>query len=579
MLRYEYNPFRIVSDIPTPVRASLRRETNVRTFFRDGIAADLANSNGRIVSYVFSTQDVARDNHTIDTAGIDHRNFDRNPVFLWAHDATLPPIGRVLDLRVQGSKLVGEVQYAEADENPLADNVFRLVKGGFVSATSIGWIPVEWKYTSDRSRPGGIDFAKVELLEISQVPVPALPSALVTARAQGIDTRPIYEWTERMLDAGNLPATMRRSELEILRREAKMPTPKRDVQQTIVMPTRRAKFRSLAENVLAVARATTCHSIDDRLQRAPSGLNTEDPTAGGWLIEPEFSQQWITSIYGMSPFAGLCDRRQTDNPLGEVKIPGIDETSRADGSRNGGVLAVWPREGTAVNASIPRWKMIEFAGNKVQAYVFGTNELMNDAPMFEAHLNKVVPEELAFQLDLKIISGSGVGVPLGVLNSSALITVPKVGGQTAATIVNNNILDMWRRLPAPSRRNAIWLVNEDADAQLEILATDAAGPPNIYIPAGMCGNEYPLLKGKPTIAIEQCPVLGQLGDIILMDPSNYIIADGGIKTAVSLHAQFINDQAVLRFTWWVDGQPAFASPITPYNGSNTRSPFIALAPR
>src|SRR5581483_4499616 len=193
---------------------------------------------------------------------------------------------------------------------------------------------------------------------------------------------------------------------------------------------------SLAENVLAIVRAETGRGIDDRLVRAPSGLNTEDPTAGGWLTEPEFSQKWITSVYGMSPFAGMCDRRQTENKLGEVKIPGIDETSRADGSRNGGVLAVWPREGTAINASIPRWKMLEFAGNKVQAYVFGTNELMNDAPMFEAHLNKVVPEELAFQLDLKIINGSGAGVPVGVLNSNALITVPKVTGQAAATIVN-----------------------------------------------------------------------------------------------------------------------------------------------
>jgi len=562
----------------SPSVTSLRRDNNTRTLYREAVGVDLPNSSGRLVSYILSDTSVGRDNHVIAADAWILEPFLRNPVMPWAHDTSQPPIAKWIDIGTRGNKLIGTAEYADYETYPFADTIFRLVKGGFLNAVSTAWIPREFKYTTDRSRPGGIDFSKVELLEASQVPVPALPTALATARARGIDTAPLYQWAERALDGGQT-TTVPRSELEILRREAKMPTQAKRIAQSIVVPKRREKFRSLAENVLAIVRAETGRGIDDRLVRAPSGLNTEDPTAGGWLTEPEFSQKWITSVYGMSPFAGMCDRRQTENKLGEVKIPGIDETSRADGSRNGGVLAVWPREGTAINASIPRWKMLEFAGNKVQAYVFGTNELMNDAPMFEAHLNKVVPEELAFQLDLKIINGSGAGVPVGVLNSNALITVPKVTGQAAATIVNNNVLDMWRRLPAPSRRNAIWLVNEDADAQLELLATNAAGPPNIYLPAGVCGNEYPLLKGRPTIAIEQCPVLGQLGDIILMDPTQYIIADGGIKADVSVHVQFVNDQAVFRFTWWVDGKPAFATPITSYNGSVTRSPFVTLAAR
>jgi len=97
-----------------------------------------------------------------------------------------------------------------------------LVKGGFLSATSVSWNPLEWKYSTDRSRPGGIDFLKQELLEVSQVPVPALPAALVEARRRGIDTQPLAEWASRLLDGRAIPEKQRGA-LENLRRQAIMP--------------------------------------------------------------------------------------------------------------------------------------------------------------------------------------------------------------------------------------------------------------------------------------------------------------------------------------------------------------------
>ena len=115
------------------------------------------------------------------------------------------------------------MQYAERDEYAFADTIFRLTKGGYLNATSTGWIPLAWAAANDRARPGGLNFSRVELLEISQVPVPALPTALVTARAAGIDTQPLFDWAERMLDAGGF-VLIPRAELEQIRKEAKMPT-------------------------------------------------------------------------------------------------------------------------------------------------------------------------------------------------------------------------------------------------------------------------------------------------------------------------------------------------------------------
>lgn len=187
-----------------------------------GKVIDLPNSNGRLISYVLSDASVGRDNHVIAANAWDLKNFLRNPVMPWAHDTSQPPIAKWVDIGSRGDKLIGTAEYADFETYPFADTIFRLVKGGFLSAVSTGWIPREWKFSSDKSRPGGVDFSKVELLECSQVPVPALPTALVTARSQGIDTGPIYEWAERMLDSSDL-AVLPRTELELLRKEAKMP--------------------------------------------------------------------------------------------------------------------------------------------------------------------------------------------------------------------------------------------------------------------------------------------------------------------------------------------------------------------
>jgi HK97 family phage major capsid protein len=335
------------------------------------------------------------------------------------------------------------------------------------------------------------------------------------------------------------------------------------------------KFRSLAENVTAIVQAERGGVTDPRLVRAPAGASIGDPTGGGFLVEEAWSQELIGLAYEESLVAALCDRRPSASQLSAIKIPGIDETSRADGSRFGGIVSYWGGEGSAPPASLPKFKNVEISAKKLIALVYGTDELMADAPLFDAHLRRAIKAEFGFKLDLAVLSGTGAGVPLGILNSTALITVPKETGQAAGTIVKENVNKMFKRLPAPSRYSAVWLANEDADEQLEALG----GNPGTYVPAGVNGNFFPLLKGRPVITIEQCPTLGSVGDLVLVDLSKYVVVDGGMKSALSLHIRFDSDQALLRFTMRVDGKPGFTSPITPWNGGATRSPFIALGLR
>jgi HK97 family phage prohead protease len=176
----------------------------------------------RVLRYKFSDPSVARDGNTIASDAWQLGPFLTNPVFLWAHDADEPPIGRVVEIGTSGAALVGDVEYAERDLYPFADTIYQMVRAGFISATSVGFMPLKWSFPTEKTRIGGVDFKQVELLEISQVPVPALPTALVEARHAGIDTAPVFEWAERVLDRGNM-ILVPRTELEAMRRAAKMP--------------------------------------------------------------------------------------------------------------------------------------------------------------------------------------------------------------------------------------------------------------------------------------------------------------------------------------------------------------------
>jgi HK97 family phage prohead protease len=182
-------PFnRLASNLDVDARGLARLQTQT-----DGIAIG-GGTQSRSISFVLSDESVARDGHTIATKGWELDNFYRNPVVLWAHDSSQPPIGRMTYVTRQGSRLVGTVEFADAETYPFAETIFKLLRGGFLNAVSVSWMPLEWVWSKDKSRPGGVDFLRQELLEVSVVPVPALPTAIATARSAGIDVAPLVEW-------------------------------------------------------------------------------------------------------------------------------------------------------------------------------------------------------------------------------------------------------------------------------------------------------------------------------------------------------------------------------------------------
>lgn len=156
----------------------------------------------RMLRFTISTGKPDRDRDVIDPEGWDLRNYKKNPIVMFSHDYRSLPIARTRKIAVEDGKLVADAEFASADMNPLAESVFLMLKGGFLSSTSVGFKPKKYVYNEERR---GTDFQEQELLEFSIVAVPSNPECLIEARSAGIDVEPIRAWAKALLDEADLP--------------------------------------------------------------------------------------------------------------------------------------------------------------------------------------------------------------------------------------------------------------------------------------------------------------------------------------------------------------------------------------
>lgn len=343
-------------------------------------------------------------------------------------------------------------------------------------------------------------------------------------------------------------------------------------------------FRNFGEQLIAIKNASISGGkVDSRLFEitdAAAGMSEAVPSEGGFMLQPDFTTELLTKANETAVLMPLCYRVPVSG--NGLRAPVIDETSRATGSRLGGVQAYWVAEATEVTSKKPKLAMLELSLKKLMGLSFATDELLEDAAALEAVITRGFSEEIGFLVDAAIVSGTGAGQPLGILNSNALVTVAKETGQTADTIVVENILNMYSRMHRQGKTRAVWLLNGECWPQLFGFHLPVTyGVPMFLPPGGLNQTPYSTLLGRPIFEVEQCEKLGDVGDILFADLGQYLLIDkaSGINTQTSIHVKFLTDETAFRFTYRCDGQPIWKSAVTPYKGSATRSPFITLAER
>ena len=128
---------------------------------------------------VITTTTKDRQGEIVISTGMDVSNYMKNPVVLFGHDYSAPPVARAVSLTTSERGITAQFVFPERGVSVRADEIHALWDAHFLSAISVGFIPLEW--ATNASDP---TITKSELLEFSIVPVPANQEALRMAIEQ-----------------------------------------------------------------------------------------------------------------------------------------------------------------------------------------------------------------------------------------------------------------------------------------------------------------------------------------------------------------------------------------------------------
>lgn len=305
------------------------------------------------------------------------------------------------------------------------------------------------------------------------------------------------------------------------------------------------------------------------------------PSEGGFLVPEEFRAELLR----LSLETSIVRPRARVVPMASrtLSFPAIDETSRVS-SVFGGIVVYRTEEGAELTESAAAFGQIKLEATKQTALAHVTNELVRDAAGgFQMYIEEMFPEAISFFEDIDFLSGNGAGAPLGALSTlnTAAISVAKESGQTASTIVWENVVKMYSRMLPSSLNRAVWIASPDTFAELATMALSVGtGGSAVWLTDGTGAPTLTLL-GRPVIMTEKAPAaLGTIGDLNFVDFGMYLIGDRQMMTVDSSeHVKFTSDKTTFRVIQRNDGRPWLNSPLTPHNNSATLSPFVQLATR
>jgi len=128
--------------------------------------------------FVMSNGDLNRLGMRVDPQGWDLNNYNANPVLLWNHDDSIPAIGNMNNVRIDGKSLVGKPVFADKEVDAFAWSIGQKVESGMLTSGSVGFMTLRVDVEEKDNKLPVVISREQELYEFSIVNLPALVSAV-----------------------------------------------------------------------------------------------------------------------------------------------------------------------------------------------------------------------------------------------------------------------------------------------------------------------------------------------------------------------------------------------------------------
>ncbi len=342
--------------------------------------------------------------------------------------------------------------------------------------------------------------------------------------------------------------------------------------------TEKRGFKHAREFFQAILSTHQTGRMDDRLKPlrmqaaagSDEGMTISDPY-GGFMVPTGFSPSLLQIEPEADPIGALTTKVPMANP--SIKMPARVDTDHST-SVAGGLTVTRKVETVAATASRMTLSQVSLVAYSLFGYSFATEELITDSAIsWTAAIEQGFSDAFAGKILDERINGSGIGEMEGILKSGALVSVSS--SQTADTIKYANLAGMMSRSWGYGK--AVWMFNHDCLPQLMAIQ-DGAGA-HVWQPSAREGIPG-LIFGRPAFANEYCQTIGDAGDIILVNWSEYL--EGiyqPMQSSESIHVRYAEHERAFKFWIRNAGVPWWSSALTPAKSSNTLSPYVTLAAR
>jgi HK97 family phage major capsid protein len=297
---------------------------------------------------------------------------------------------------------------------------------------------------------------------------------------------------------------------------------------------------------------------------------------GGYAVPPDFYMQLLTIAGEQNTFRKYGFVQPMASAT--MQFPYLDiTTAQAAGNSPffGGVIANWTSEAQTRTETEPQFKMMELKAQELSGYSVSSNIILQDAAFgLEKFLFTIFGNAVAWYEEFAFLQGNGVGKPLGILNASATLSNNRV---TVGHFTFPDVGAMLSKLLPASYGRSRWYISPTVVTDLLQLKDGAGRAIFLSIDQGVTLAPVWKLLNLPVTITEKIPALGTKGDVMLVDPSLYVIGDRMmLEVAASEHVNFLKNQMTWRFVQRVDGRPWLDNPITLQDGSTQVSPFVVL---
>jgi HK97 family phage major capsid protein len=147
---------------------------------------------------------------------------------------------------------------------------------------------------------------------------------------------------------------------------------------------------------------------------SPSGMNESVGSEGGFFIAPEVLPGVIEPVYTEDPILSRVTRIPIGSQTNRTVYNVVDESSRTDGNRWGGIQMFWGDEADTATAKKPKLRQVEQLLKKLIGSATSPTSC-EDAPASQTLLTNAFQTELQFMLANGVFRGKGGGQMLGFL--------------------------------------------------------------------------------------------------------------------------------------------------------------------